>query len=125
MGAIASPNAEAESKRLLTGGCKAYWKSTVDDTYYPDGHFMPSAEIHVPYMCKTPYYSKWLKTPAGAWEPVTVGCMFPGATNFDPAANAIGVHCHWRTIGCTNPEALNYNPERPSPSRRARTARAS
>ena len=48
---------------------------------------------------------------ASTWEPVTVGCMFPGATNFDPAANAIGVHCHWRTLGCTNPEALNYNPE--------------
>jgi hypothetical protein len=111
MGAIASPNAQAESKRLLTGGCKAYWKSTVDDTYYPDGHFMPGAEIHVPYMCKTPYYSKWLKTPSSTWEPVTVGCMFPGATNFDAAANAIGVHCHWRTIGCTKSEALNYNPE--------------
>jgi len=75
-------------KRLLIGGCM----QPADPLYDA------LAEVHVPDACKA------LK---GSYH---VGCMFPGAENFDPAAKQPG-RCVYLTKGCTDSNALNYNSE--------------
>jgi len=86
-GAPATSIGSVVSKRLLVGGCM------IAD----DFNFTAAAEVHVPQMCFLPKdYKK--------------GCMFPGATNYDPAAVSPG-NCYYRTQGCTAGNAVNYNPE--------------
>jgi len=76
--------------RLMIGGCM---DSTDDDEYDAN------AEIHVKAMCST-----------GKGEGIKVGCLFPGAENFDPLAQAPG-KCTYQTRGCTSATALNFNSE--------------
>lgn len=62
-----------------------------------DHNFTATAEVHVPQMCFLPKdYKK--------------GCMFPGATNYDPTA-VQPTNCHYQTKGCTSATAVNYNKE--------------
>jgi hypothetical protein len=74
-------------RRLLVGGCMLS-----NDTNYS-----ATAEVHVPQACFSP---------ADYWK----GCMFPGATNYDPSAKQMG-DCWWQTRGCTDSGAVNYNVE--------------
>jgi len=73
--------------RLKVGGCMIN----------SDLNYTSTAEVHVPQMC---------------YEPANfnAGCMFPGATNYDPSATQ-PAPCHYATYGCTSPTALNYNSE--------------
>jgi len=74
-------------KRLLMGGCMLA----------NDANYTKHAEVHVPQLCYLPYdYKK--------------GCMFPGATNYDPQAIQPG-NCHYNIAGCTDSTAVNYNSE--------------
>jgi len=75
------------SKRPLVAGCMIS-----NDTAYD-----ALAEVHVSDYC------------AVAWPPYLVGCMMPGALNFDPAAKTPGF-CHYQTLGCMDSMAANYNP---------------
>jgi len=62
-----------------------------------DKNYTRTAEVHVPQFCATPAdYHK--------------GCMFPGATNFDPNARQ-SADCHYLTHGCTDSTAVNFNAE--------------
>jgi len=75
------------TKRLKIGGCMIM----------ADQNFTVTAEVHVPQMCSVPAdYHK--------------GCMFPGATNYDPNARQSG-DCHYLTHGCTDSTAVNFNAE--------------
>jgi len=81
----APTNALITAKRLLIAGCMI----VADDEYNP------SAEVHVPQMCRVPAdYQK--------------GCGFPGALNFAPGSSQVGF-CQYVTSGCTNANAVNYN----------------
>jgi len=75
------------SKRLLVGGCMLT----------SDANYSSHAEVHVPQMCNTP--ANYLQ-----------GCMFPGATNYDPLA-VQPTNCHYNIKGCTSSVAVNYNSE--------------
>jgi len=75
------------TRRFLVGGCMVAG----------DANFSSTAEVHVPQACFSPQdYKK--------------GCMFPGATNYDPTALQMG-DCWWQTQGCTDSTAVNYNLE--------------
>eukprot|EP00966_Prymnesium_polylepis_P184689 4280547-Prymnesium_polylepis.1 len=74
-------------KRLLMGGCMLA----------NDANYTKHAEVHVPQLCYLPYDYK-------------TGCMFPGATNYDPQAIQPG-NCHYNIAGCTDSTAVNYNSE--------------
>jgi len=77
----------AVTKRLLIGGCMLAG----------DQNFTQTAEVHVPQMCAVPTdYHK--------------GCMFPGATNYDPNAKQ-PANCFYLTNGCTDSTAVNFNAE--------------
>jgi len=75
------------TKRLLVGGCMIA----------SDLNYTAAAEVHVPAAC-------W--APAEYWK----GCMFPGATNYDPTAKQ-PADCHYLSYGCTDSLAVNFNPD--------------
>lgn len=74
-------------KRLPIAGCL----NTSDASY------SVMADVHVPAYCSQPHEFKR-------------GCMFPGATNFDPEALQPSP-CYYGTRGCTSSTAVNYNSE--------------
>jgi len=86
-GAPATSVGSVVSKRLLVGGCMIP----------ADANYTATAEVHVPQMCYLP-------------KDFHKGCMFPGATNYDPAAVQPAA-CHYLTQGCTDSTAVNYNRE--------------
>ena len=74
------------SKRLLIAGCMIA----------TDANFDSIAEVHVPAYCATP-------------ADYMVGCLFAGATNYDPTAKQSG-ECFYHTTGCMTQNSVNYNP---------------
>jgi hypothetical protein len=44
-------------------------------------------------------------------EGLLIGCTFPDATNYNPAAIIDDGSCEFNVAGCTDPTAANYNPE--------------
>ena len=86
-GAPATSLGSVVSKRLLVGGCMV-----ADDANYTS-----VAEVHVPQMCALPRDN-------------LPGCMFPGATNYNPSAVQPSA-CYYQISGCTDSAALNYNSE--------------
>ena len=75
------------TRRLLIGGC-------LNPT---DLQYEAHAEVHVPTMCERPV-------------DLRIGCVFPGARNYDPGAVQSG-KCLYNLGGCTDSSALNYNSE--------------
>ena len=73
------------TKRLLVAGCMA----PSDESYDALG------EVHVPQMCALP-------------KDNLPGCMFPGATNYNPSA-VQPADCYYQIAGCTDSTAVNYN----------------
>ena len=73
------------SKRMLIAGCMVN----------TDANYNSLAEIHVPAYCASP-------------ADYLIGCLMPGATNFDPLAKQSG-ECRYITYGCMSPTAVNYN----------------
>jgi len=74
-------------KRLPIAGCMV-----TSDALYD-----AMADVHVPAYCATP-------------QGFRMGCMVPGAINFDPSALQPS-QCHYVTRGCISTTAVNYNPE--------------
>jgi len=62
-----------------------------------DSSYDVMADVHVPAYCTTPADHR-------------VGCMIPGASNFDPTALQSS-KCVFNTRGCTSTTAVNYNSE--------------
>ena len=86
-GSVATSAGSYVGKRLPIGGCL-----NTSDAFYD-----VMADVHIPAYCAQPHDFK-------------KGCMFPGATNFDPTARQ-PTNCYFGTRGCTSPTAVNYNSE--------------
>jgi hypothetical protein len=82
----APTNQIVNAKRFLIAGCMIM----------SDADYNPSAEVHVPSMCRVP--ADYMK-----------GCGMPGALNFQPGSSQVGF-CQYRTLGCTDPNSVNFSP---------------